>query len=67
MSKLSVLNDAIEKLELAEIALGDARRAFPPGIEHDMLDGQFEVIGDAVGIVKKIMDHVERDLMRANK
>ena len=68
MSKLLVLNDAIEKLEAAENALGIARRAFTPeSMEYDLLDGQFEVVGDAVGIVKEVLAHAEQDqLSRAS-
>ena len=62
MSKLSALNDAIEKLEAAEIALGNARRAFKPNsFEYDQIGGQFEVVGDAVGIVKKVLAHAEQE------
>lgn len=62
MSKLSVLNDAIEKLEEAEISLVKARRAFPSNsLEYDRLDSQFEVVGDALAIVKRILAHVEQE------
>lgn len=62
MSALSVLNNAIEKLEAAEVALGDARRAFAfKSFEYDMIDGQFEVVGDAVTVIKKVLAHTEQE------
>jgi hypothetical protein len=68
MSKLSILNDAIEKLEAAEIALSNARRAFSPNsMEYRWLDGQFEIVGDSVGFVKKVLSHTEQEQLSERK
>lgn len=63
MSKLTVLNDAIEKLETAEIAVGNAKRAFPlQSMECDMLDREFKSVGDAVITAKRVLARVEKEM-----
>jgi hypothetical protein len=61
MTQLSVLANAIEKLEAAETAVGDARDAFDrDGKDYNTITNQFEVIGDAVYIIKNILSHIEQ-------
>lgn len=61
MTQLTVLTNAIEKLETAEAALGDARCAFDAGsIENEQIAAQFEVVGDAVYIIKNILARIEQ-------
>lgn len=62
MTQLSVLANAIEKLEAAETALGDARDAFDPdGKDYDTITNQFEVVSDAIHIIQNILSRIEQE------
>ncbi len=60
MSQLSVIKGIIEKLGQVEGELGAARRAFQNNrVEYDIIDSQFEVIGDAKVILERLLSRVE--------
>jgi hypothetical protein len=66
MSQLFYLSVAVQKLEAAEEALLDARRAFRQSRSiYDRLDAEFEVVGDAASVVKYILGQQERLALEA--
>lgn len=71
MSKLSVLREALEKLDAAETALLDACEAFAnQGATrgtYTELDKQYEVVGDAATTVRDILAYEERSVLQAKK
>lgn len=67
--RLTKLRTAIEKLDEAETALFLAQRAFYTekfdGFDYNIIDDQYEVVGDAKTILRDVLGRAERQALQA--